>query len=228
MKILCAIPYTDNRLFDQTIDCALSLHIPKGGTVDYLFLRGNGDDNDITDRRQKIVRKRNQARDAAISGNYDYLFFIDSDVVFHPDVLERLHYSAVKYNADVTYGLFCVRKEPYWWACAIMLHQQDNGVYGEYLLSSDKDGARQLFNEEALIVEAFGMPYLKVEALANINFRYVEDSHQFEDYWLGYDMKQAGKLQVCNLQARFGHILTDCKRVVWPSDNDDLYVIKDL
>lgn len=230
-KILNAIPYTDDRLFDQTIDCILSLDVPDNVFIDNLFLRGNGNDLQYTDRRERITVKRNEARSIAISGGYDYINFIDSDVVFKPDSLLKLYHTMTKYSPDIVYGLYAVRKEPYWLCCTLDVeYNKDTNEAIHYALSSNIDVARQMMNCEGLYTKGigFGMTLINIEVLHKIQFRYVPENRQYEDFWFSYDCKQAGFQSMHNMQVKLGHILTDSKNVVFPYDNEDLYVIREL
>jgi glycosyltransferase involved in cell wall biosynthesis len=229
-SILVAIPYTDDRLFDETITCALALDVPSGARVDYLFQRGNGDDLDLPDRRERIVRKRNQAREAVLSSGYNYLCFIDSDVVFHPDTLARLYDTMIAYDPAVVYGLYVVRKPPHWWCCSIDMEQRDGQAY-HYVLSNDPNAARAMWDEPALHVTGigFGMTLINTDIFREgVSFRFVSESNQYEDYWFGYDIKQLRYVQMMNLTARLGHIMTDCKHVVWPNNGETLYMVHPL
>lgn len=49
----------------------------------------------------------------AINGGFDYVLFIDSDMVFEPDMLERLIKTAEAEHADITTALFFTRKAPF-------------------------------------------------------------------------------------------------------------------
>jgi glycosyltransferase involved in cell wall biosynthesis len=228
-RILVAIPYTDDRLFDETVTCALALDVPAGARVDYAFLRGDGQDMDLPDRRDRIVRKRNQAREATLAGGYDYLCFIDSDVVFHPDTLARLYDTITTYDPAAVYGLYVVRKPPHWWCCSIDMEYRDGQAF-HYTLSNDPNAARAMWEEPALHVTGigFGMTLINREILETVRFRFVPESNQYEDYWFGFDIKQQGFVQMMNLTARLGHIMADCKHVVWPSNGEKLCTIKEI
>jgi glycosyltransferase involved in cell wall biosynthesis len=229
-RILIAIPYTDDRLFDETITCALALDVPSGARVDYALLRGNGNDLDLPDRRGRIVRKRNQARELALAGGYNYLCFVDSDVVFHPDTLARIYDTMTTYDPAAVYGLYVVRKHPHWWCCTIDMNYRGVGKALHYTLSNDSHAARLMWNEPALHVTGigFGMTLINTEILTQVHFRYVEESNQYEDYWFGYDIKQLGYVQMMNMTARLGHIMSDCKSVVWPNNGETLYMVHPL
>lgn len=56
----------------------------------------------------KVAGFKNNIIDAAIKGNYDYLFLVDSDLVLHPDTLQHL----VSLNKDIVAEIFWTRWEP--------------------------------------------------------------------------------------------------------------------
>lgn len=53
-------------------------------------------------RIDRIIRGRNTLRKACLDGEYDYLFFLDTDVIPPTDVLERL----VKHKKEVITGVY--------------------------------------------------------------------------------------------------------------------------
>ena len=57
---------------------------------------------------KKVTLFKNKIIDVAIQGKYDYLFFIDSDIVLHPKTLKRL----VEVNKEVVSNIFWTQWRP--------------------------------------------------------------------------------------------------------------------
>lgn len=60
-----------------------------------------------------IYAARNELATAAIRDDYDYVFWLDSDMVFHPDTLIRMMDTARKHDLDMLTGLYFRRVPPY-------------------------------------------------------------------------------------------------------------------
>ena len=96
MKILVGIPCMESIPTD-TVNSLL--HLKKDGhTVDFL-----------TEALSVVHVARELIANAAIRGGYDYLLFIDSDMVFTPDLLRQL----LKADKDIVTGLAFMRKPPF-------------------------------------------------------------------------------------------------------------------
>lgn len=90
--ILIAIP-TNKYIEPETMKAVYDLRVPEGYRTEFQFFYG-----------YQIDQIRNLIASWAM--NYDYLFSVDSDIVFKPDTLERL----LSYNLDIVTGLYIQRK----------------------------------------------------------------------------------------------------------------------
>lgn len=60
-----------------------------------------------------IYTSRNELATTAISENFDYVFWLDSDMVFRPDTLIRMMDTLKKNDFDILTGLYFRRVPPY-------------------------------------------------------------------------------------------------------------------
>lgn len=97
MKILIAVPCMD-QVDAHFASCLATLK--KVGECTVVFEIGS-----------LIYEARNHLCEQAIKGEYDYIFWLDSDIVFAPDILERM-LEDIK-DRDMVSGLYYRRKYPY-------------------------------------------------------------------------------------------------------------------
>lgn len=164
-----------------------------------------------------IHAKYQRARHLALSGGYDALLCIESDMVIPPDALERL--SALR--APVAYGLYCVRSGKHEWTAYTHLD-----YYGGVAISSRPDEARAAWGN---VMEVAGIgqgcTLISREVLEAVPFRAA--GGQICDHTFALDVQRVGFEQVCDLGVVCGHI--DGNRVIWPEPNaPELYRIEAL
>ena len=90
--ILIAIP-TNKYIEPETMKAIYDLKVPSGYTTEFQFFYG-----------YQVDQIRNLIASWAV--RYDYLFAVDSDIVFKPDTLERM----LAHNLDIVSGLYIQRK----------------------------------------------------------------------------------------------------------------------
>lgn len=93
-KILVAVPafrYIEVETFKSIYD----LEIPAGYTIEFKSFLGD-----------QIDQIRNSIAKFVVNGDYDYLFSVDSDIVFQSDTLLKLF----SHNVDIVSGLYIQRK----------------------------------------------------------------------------------------------------------------------
>ncbi len=91
----------------QTVKADVLFVVNNGESAYASLIKSKGfaaveDPKTASTRIEKIVNGRNYIRDHALKNNYDYLLFLDSDVLIHPRALEAL--LATKY--DVVAGIY--------------------------------------------------------------------------------------------------------------------------
>lgn len=90
--ILIAVP-TNKYIEPETMKAIYDLEIPEGYTTDFQFFYG-----------YQVDQIRNLIADWA--SHYDYLFAVDSDIVFKPDTLKKM----LAHNVSIVSGLYIQRK----------------------------------------------------------------------------------------------------------------------
>lgn len=92
-KILIAVP-TAKYIEPETFKAIYDLHVPDGYEVDFQFFYG-----------YRIDQIRNLIASWVEKG-YDYLFSVDSDIVFAPDTLNKM----IEHDVDMVSGIYRQRK----------------------------------------------------------------------------------------------------------------------
>lgn len=151
-----------------------------------------------------IMDARNAAVEAALTHDATHLLFLDSDMVFPPDTLQRLLY----HKKDVVGATYVKRYPPH-----EMLGTYERAVgfdVGEEL----KAGLRSALSLP------FGCILLKVAALEKVKrplFRYMttENGTISEDEWMCIQAREAGLTIWCdlNLTREVGHVGSQVFRV---------------
>lgn len=97
MNTLIAIPCGDTIPTD-TLQSILALRI--SSPIQYTLMRGT-----------LVYDARNRLAEIAIAGGFDRVLYLDSDMVFEPDMLDRFH-ADLDAGMDVVCGLYTTRKPP--------------------------------------------------------------------------------------------------------------------
>ena len=95
MKILIGMPCGEN-IPVETVRCLLE--IKKTHEISVMLFPGS-----------LVYTARNKIALAAVENRFDYLMFIDSDMTFRPDAIERL----LEHDKDIVSGICFKRKPPY-------------------------------------------------------------------------------------------------------------------
>lgn len=114
MKVLIGTPISDSKLYcwdkyvrgvkssncpvflvDTSLDieCMEDKILSQGFAYSYLWAKKAMD---------RVVYARNRIRDAALQGGYDYLMFVDADIMIKPDTVARL----LKHNKKVVAAIY--------------------------------------------------------------------------------------------------------------------------
>lgn len=164
----------------------------------------------LTQGRYNVLYNYTKARTLFLSGSWDYLMTIESDMTPPPDVIERL----MAVDADVAYSLYCFRQSGRWsafkefqlgWGSSWSYHPQE---------------AKALFGQ---VIEVpgcgFGATLIKRHVLETLQFRGYHGTAC--DGWFALDCQEKGFIQKCDTGCVSGHI--DGDRWLWPTiENDEL------
>lgn len=97
MSTLIAIPCGDTVPAD-TLQSVIGLRV--SAPTQFTLVRGT-----------LVYDARNRLAEIAVSGGFDRVLFLDSDMVWEPDMLDRFH-AALDEGRDVVCGLYTSRKPP--------------------------------------------------------------------------------------------------------------------
>lgn len=99
MKTIIAVPCMDSVAsgFAQSLAC-----LNKIGECNVRFQVGS-----------LIYHSRNQLAREAISGGFDYVLWLDSDLIFNPDIMERMMADLERPEVDIVTGIYYRRVAPY-------------------------------------------------------------------------------------------------------------------
>lgn len=200
MDVLIACPTAD-RLFDQTVRSIFGQVAVAARRVDVLFpWQGDGD---ITDARDRIAAKYNAARRAMLDGGYDALLTIESDMIVPHDALAKL----LAADADVVYGLYCLRRPPYEWNAYSVIADMR-----AWVLSKVPDRARADWGK-VVPVDGIGLgcTLIRRRVLEQIAFRadgalHDDGRRSHCDWYFALDCLGAGFVSCCDTRVVCGHI----------------------
>lgn len=143
---------------------------------------------------ETCVLGRNMLRDQAFQGGFDYLMFIEQDIIPHTDIVEKLMQhqksvcSALYFNemqpSTVRHGVDTLYFPMVW-----SFNSPDPGTgYSERLIRSE-----DLFKGELMQVDVCGLAAVLIgrKVLEKIRFRYINGSPPlFEEFCFGRDCKE--------------------------------------
>lgn len=97
----------------KTLICVPTLAtVPVEFLSSFTALKRLGECHVMMTRDTLIYAARNALAMTAVDREYDWLFWLDSDMVFEPDLLERLLTEAAEKNLDALSGLYFKRMSP--------------------------------------------------------------------------------------------------------------------
>lgn len=149
-----------------------------------------------------IYDARNRLSQQAIEGGFDYVLWLDSDMVFGADTMERL-FEDIK-DKDFVSGLYFLRRPPF-----------EPVLYGEY---STKDDGRihyekiKEYPEEIFEIGAcgFGCVLMRTEMLINVALQERDFFSPIlgigEDLSFCYRANRCGYKMYCDPQIKCGHV----------------------
>ena len=160
-----------------------------------------------------VTEKYNRAREMTLSGGYDALMTIESDMIIPKLALERLS----RVEADVAYGLYVSRHGKLQWLAFDKI--TDKPYYGSSL-SDDPINSREAWGQ---VVETVGVgmgcTFIHRHVLEKIEFR-CPDPAVANDWFFSLDCQANGFVQKHDCGVVCGHIQGGPDpKILWPSED---------
>jgi GT2 family glycosyltransferase len=191
-KILIYVPSITGKIESKSVEGLMELCFEAASLKDYEFSLQVG-------QQMFIENARNLAVDYAIENNYDYILWVDDDMVVMPNsmVLTRL----LAHDKDIVAPLFFTRKQPYMPLLFDKVVRAD-GCHTVY--DHRVDYKKGLEEVDAV---GFGMVLTKVEVFKKIGNPYFVFTSTFgEDVYFCAKAKSCGYKVYCDTTIDVGHI----------------------
>ena len=186
MKTLIAIPAME-QMHSWTVQCLEKLR------------RVGECDTEMTVRMQ-VDAARNELAKRACAGGYERILWIDSDMTFEPDMMERL-WADLEQGYDVVTGLYFKRTFPL-----------EPVIYSEIDTETPEAKTYWDYPKDTLFPIAgcgFGGVLMKTEALAELKEPpFLPFLHLSEDLSFCVRMGENGRLIACDSRVKLGHMGT--------------------
>jgi hypothetical protein len=189
-----------------SLRCLYELMPPKDGRLDIIQPAHGYEDKESDGGRTNLMKKQEQVRQLLLASDYDYLLFVEDDMVVPQDTIQRL----LDCDADVAYGLYVFRREPYLWSAYSVINEEQ--MVG-YPLNAVPEAAAAAWGRVVDVDGVgFGCTLIKRRVLEQIAFRVGWDephpggevSHS--DFYFAVDCLRADFTQRCNTSLLCGHI----------------------
>ena len=189
MKILIAVPCMDQ--------------VPAPFCNSLALLRKVGDCTLMMKSGSLIYTSRNALATAAIQTDTDLVFWLDSDMVFQPDILERMVDTLQKNNLDILTGLYFRRVPPY---SPVLLDKLEiDGVACDF--TEWKHIPNDLFEVGAC---GFGCVLMKTDVFFDVQSKYgnmfAPIGNNGEDVAFCWRARQCGYKIFCDPSLICGHV----------------------
>lgn len=180
--------------------------------IDYWF---TANDNPHDAPYANILHQYTKARQRALSGGYDALLTVESDMIVPPDTLQRL----LACESGVAYGLYVFRHTKHTWSAYTSIAERSGRS-----LSEDQIAAREAWGT-VLDVAGVGLGCTLIgrDVLERVPFRLFEDAPDKTacDWVFAYDCNQAGVTQRCDLGVVCGHqSYKPYPMILWPDPDE--------
>lgn len=197
-KIFIGIPVNDNMRFHDFNDCLDAMIKPPGT---YIKRVPGG----------SIAKNRNTIIRLAMQEDYTHILFLDDDMVFHPDLLERL----LSHNKDVVTANCLMRCFPF-----------KPVIFNGINFNNDLE-FRDIVNEKGLIkILASGLAATLIKCNILEKFAqytsvgWLHPDELNEDISFYIELKRAGFEAYCDLDCHVGHHVNS---VIWPNGKITVY-----
>lgn len=199
IKLMIGVPTGEYGRRADFYDYWNGLNKPSGSVV--MFAHG-----------QSPAKNRNVIAEAALENGCTHVFYIDDDLVFEADALDRLLVHADK---DVVSGLYLMRNFPHYPLAFDEVRENENGKCKFMFLTPDKEGLVRVVNC------GFGFVLIKTDVFRKLEKPWVRLGEIEKDEWCDdvaffNRVRKAGFKLYCDLDIRLGHMLNV---TLWPRKN---------
>ena len=190
MKILIAVPCMDQvpvrfcqslAMLQKVGDCVLAMQM---GSL--------------------IYTSRNSLATKALQSEADYVFWLDSDMVFEPDTLIRMMDTLQKNDLDILTGLYFRRVPPY---TPVLFSKLDKRTETIFDWAEPKELPDHLFEVEGC---GFGCVLMKVDPFIDVQARFgnmfAPIANTGEDLAFSWRARQCGYKIWCDPSIELGHV----------------------
>lgn len=178
-----------------------------------VHLRNDGTNLLALEANSLVYNARAHLTMKAIEIGAEWMMFIDSDMVFPPDVIEKLLDTAISEEADLVTGIYFKRKFPTQPVICKNIYWSQDPKTGEL------DGGAEVYEDyprdSVFPIEACGMActLIKLSAIQDCANACRMSPYQplpglSEDFSFCFRMKQLGKKMLCDSRVKVGHIGT--------------------
>lgn len=228
-RVLVGVIANDAARFSEFWSCVLRLKVPIGSTKENVI------GGDWCSARNSLARR-------CIDEEYDYLWFMDDDHSFAPDLLQKLLHSAMTYDLPIVNPLCTTRTAPFHLVTFVSNPDPDStdrylpisldGTPGEGVIELEAGGcAGMLIRRDVLeatrdmarrfVVVDPGPGLAQDIAEEVVPDQWFEYTDRSEDITFCEKAKEAGFKLYADLSCRLGHITT---AVVMPGEHDGQWI----
>lgn len=206
MNILLYCPLNPKgpRIYARTIQSIFALEW--GGYLDVVFGK-----QDALPAGQKggenLIEKHNRIRGYALAGGYDAVLMVEADMIVPPDTLIRL--TAIE--TDVAYGLYCSRHGGHQWLAFSQLSRSTGTSIGKDRRYCAEHWGKVIQTKGV----GMGCTLIRRNVLQALEFH--KDGPCADDWYFSLDCARLGFRQHHDLGVVCGHIVSETKKIVWPS-----------
>jgi len=164
---------------------------------------------------QSPARARNIIIDHAIQHDFTHILFLDDDLAFKPDLLNRL----LSHDKDIVTGLYLMRNYPH--QPIIFDESYADGRCTYHFPTDEESGLIEVVNC------GFGCVLIKTEIFKNLEKPYVRLGELEKDHWcddIGFFLRvrEAGFKIHCDLDVMVGHMHF---MTIWPNKIDGKWLV---
>lgn len=153
------------------------------------------------------AHSRNMIVDAAIENDCSHVLFIDDDMAYKPDALEKL----LEHDVDIVTGLYLSRAYPHQ-PIVFDIADEDGSAFPMYLMGNEK-------RLVPIVAAGLGFCLIKMSVFAKLQKPYIRlgelDCEQWcDDIGFFKRVREAGIQSYCDMEAMIGHMGT---MIIWPN-----------